>query len=169
MRELKVELDEPLFTHGEACAVSGVDSKDLNNWIQRAVIELGTMHRSGRRLYSIIDLIKLRVIGDLLTTVKLLPASAAAIAKLVMPRAAEIAALDDDGELIHRGYHGTETPQFLAAWVEPDKDKFTVVRIAEAKLIEAVRVPHPIILLPLDEIALTVTLKALALLDKERR
>jgi hypothetical protein len=162
-------LSEPQFTHGEACSVSGVAGKDLSNWTQREVIDLGTLHRSGRRLYSILDLIKLRVIGDLARSIALQPSFAAAMAENVMPRAAEIAALNDDGELKHRGYHGNVSPHYLVAWVEPDKDKFHVARVEETKLLKAIQVPHPVIVVPLDAIALTVTLKALALLDKERR
>jgi hypothetical protein len=161
-------LIEPLFIHGEACAVTGIDSKDLNNWVQREVIKLGTMHRSGRRLYSIIDLIKLRVIADLSTFLRVRPAYAESVVESVMPRAAEIAALDDEGNLKHRGYFGEDTPQYLVAWVERDKDNFTVRRCKQARLIEAIQVPHPVIVLPLDEIAMTVALKAQALLDKER-
>ena len=157
-----------LFIHGEACSITGVDGKDLNNWIQREVIDLGTMHRSGRRLYSILDLIKLCVIGDLARVLGMRPAFAAAMAESVMPRAAEIAALDDDGELKHRGYHGKDSPQYLVAWAEPDKDSFTVRRTDEPNLVKAIQVPHPVILVPIDEIALTVTLKCLRLLDKER-
>ena len=133
------------------------------------MIELGTMHRSGRRLYSIIDLIKLRVIGDLARTLAMRPAFAAAMAENVMPRAAEIAALDDKGELEHRGYDGKDTPQYLVAWIEQDKENFTVRRTDETKFLKAIQVSHPVIVVPLDEIALTVTLKALALLEQERR
>jgi hypothetical protein len=165
---VKISLNEPLFIHGEACAVTDIDTKDLNNWVQREVINLGVMHRSGRRLYSIIDLIKLRVIGDLARTLGMRPAFAAAMAESVTPRAAEIAALDDEGELKHRGYSGKDTPQYLVAWVEPDKDKLTVRRTDESKLLKAIQVPHPVIVVPLDEVALTVTLKCLRLLDKER-
>ena len=30
---MAISLSEPFFIHGEACSVTGIDSKDLNNWI----------------------------------------------------------------------------------------------------------------------------------------
>lgn len=160
-------LISPFFIHGEACAIAGVDSMDLNNWVQRKVIDFGTMI-VGRRVYSIIDLVKLRVIGDLARTVAMKPAFAAAIAESVLPRATEIAALDNNGKLIHR-HDPDGDPQYLIAWVEPDADRFTVARTWSSRLSEAVAVPHPVIIVPLDEVALETTSKALKLLDQEKR
>ena len=114
-----ISISKPFFIHGDACAVAGVDSMDLNNWIQRGVIHFGTMI-VGRRVYSIIDLVKLCVIGHLARTLTLKPTYGAAIAESVLPRATEIAALDKNGELIHR-HHSDSYSQYLIAWVEPEK------------------------------------------------
>jgi hypothetical protein len=158
-------LISPFFIHGEACAIAGVDSMDLNNWVQRKVIDFGTTI-VGRRVYSILDLVKLRVIGDLARTLTMKPTYAAAIAESVLPRATEVAALDSKGQLIHR--HPDGDPQYLIAWVEPEADRFTVARTSSSRLSEAVAVPHPVIIVPLDEIALETTSKALELLDREK-
>jgi hypothetical protein len=155
-------LISPFFLHGDACAIAGVESMDLNNWVQRKVIDFGTTI-VGRRVYSIIDLVKLRVIGDLARTLTLKPTFAAAIAESVLPRATEIAALDKNGELIHP-VHSDSYTQFLVAWVEPEADNFTVKRTTISKLSKAVAVPHAVIILPLDEIALETASKALKLL-----
>lgn len=160
-------LISPFFIHGEACAIAGVDSMDLNNWVQREVVDFGTTI-VGRRVYSIIDLIKLRVIGDLARTLTMKPTFAAAIAESVLPRATEIAALDNNGKLIHR-HQSDGDPQYLVAWIEPDADNFTVRRTTASKLSKAVAVPHPVIIVPLDEVALETTSKALKLLDQEKR
>lgn len=166
---MKIDLEEPWFVHGEAAEVAGVAKKDLENWVQRQIIDLGTMHRSGRRLYSVIDLIKLRVIGDLAQFLGMRPGFAAAVAESVMPRAAEIAALGDDGELLHRGYYGKDTPQYLIAWAVPDKDQFSVARRSEAELVQDIKdLSHPVVSVPLDQIALTVTLRALRKLETEK-
>lgn len=152
----------PFFIHGEACAIAGVDSMDLNNWVQRGVIDFGTTI-VGRRVYSIIDLVKLRVIGDLARTLTLKPTFAAAIAESVLPRAKEIAALDNNGELIHP-VHPDSYTNYLVAWVEPEADRFTVGRTTISKLSKAVAVPHPVIIVPLDEVCLDTASKALKLL-----
>lgn len=157
-------LFQPFFIHGEACAITDVSTADLNNWTFRVGINLGTMI-VGRRVYSIIDLIKLRVIGDLARTLNMKPSFAAAIAESVMPRATQIAALDNNGKLIHRH---ADDPHYLLAWVEPDKDNFKVARTSEARLVEAVRVPHPVILIPLDTICLETTAKCLKILEHEK-
>jgi len=152
----------PFFIHGDACAITGVDSMDLNNWIQRKVIDFGTTI-VGRRVYSIVDLVKLRVIGDLARTVTMKPTFAAAIAESVLPRAMEVAALDGRGKLIHRHPPDGET-NYLVAWCEAETDNFKVKPTTASKLHKVVAVPHPVIIVPLDEVALDTTSKALKLL-----
>jgi len=159
---LPAALTSPFFIHGDACAITGVDSMDLNNWIQRKVIDLGTMI-VGRRVYSIIDLVKLRVIGDLARTLDMKPTFAAAIAKNVLPREY---ALDNKGKLIHHHHSDSE---YLIAWVEPEADNFTVRRTPSSKLSKALQVPHPVVVVPLDVVALETTSTALKLLDQEKR
>ena len=80
---LGIQLEEPQFTHGEAVAITGVPSKTLNNWTQRGIVHVGTLHRTGRRLYSLLDLIELTIIGELADMVAMPVANAAAIAKEV--------------------------------------------------------------------------------------
>jgi hypothetical protein len=165
MRHERSLIRSPFFIHGDACAIAGVDSMDLNNWVQRKVIDFGTMI-VGRRVYSIIDLCKLRVIGDLARTLTMKPSFAAAIAEMVLPRATEIAALDNNGNLVHRS---DGDPHYLLAWVEPEADRFSVARAASSNLSKAVAVPHPVIIVPLDEIVLETTSKALKFLKQEKR
>ena len=87
--------------HGEACAIAGVNSMDLNNWVQRKVIDFGTT-MVGRRVYSIIDLVKLRVIGNLARTSSSSPHSLLQSPNGCFRARREIAALDNNGKLIHR-------------------------------------------------------------------
>src|SRR5438132_12778923 len=94
-----LDLNQAIFAHGDAVTMSRVPSVTLNNWTQRGVIgEIGKINRSGRRMYSVQDLVKLRVIGDLGTTCALTPSFAAAIAENTMPRRA-VMATDDTGHL----------------------------------------------------------------------
>lgn len=172
MSQKVISLTDPLFIHGEACAVAGIDPKHLNNWVQRDVIALGEMI-DGRRRYSIIDLIRLRIIADTAHFLKAGPAFGNAISEMVLPRAAEVAELDADGELKFDGYgdghYAGEFPQYLIAWSEPESDKFAVRRVAENHLIAAIKDPkHSIIVVPLDEISLSVTLSCLEIIDRER-
>ena len=158
-----IRLDEPLFIHGEACAVTGIESLTLNNWVQREVVMLGKMHRSKRRLYTIIDLIKLRVIADLARTLKLGPSFAEAISQSVMPRAGEVIEALSKGKLDHDGEE-----QLLLAWAEPETDDFKVVRLKASNLRDGLPGSHPVIIVPLDEIARDVAVKALAILHNEK-
>jgi MerR HTH family regulatory protein len=82
-----IQPKEPQFTHGEAVAITALPSTTLNNWIQREVVRVGTMHRTGRRLYSLVDLIELKIVGELTELVAMPPANAAPIAKEVRERA----------------------------------------------------------------------------------
>lgn len=159
-----INLNEPLFIHGEACTVAGIDGKSLNNWTQREIISLGQMHRSGRRLYSILDLVKLRVIADLARILKMGPSFAEAISQSVMPRAGEVFAALAKGKF----REAKDEAQFLLAWAEPETDKFSVVRTKAGRLQEAIPESHPAIIVPIDVIVREVTGKALIILHNER-
>lgn len=167
---MKISLTQPTFVHGEACKITGVAPMTLLNWSQRdnpGERVPGTVV-GGRRLYSIIDLIRVAIVANLASYLKMGPAFGLNVADMVEPRASEIAALDENGELKYRGYHGDESPHYLIAFAIPGTDTFKVARVAEKDLIRALAVPHPVVVVPLDEIALTITLKCLRHLDGER-
>lgn len=154
-----IRLDAPLFVHGEARSLTNLDRYILNSWIDRKVVNLGTKNRTKRRLYSIIDLIKLRVIADLAQVLKMSPSFAVAISESVLPRAQEVAANPIES--------AKGEAQYLVAWAEPKSDLFTVRRVKAGRLPEVLAQPHPVIVVPLDEIARTITIKALSMLEED--
>jgi hypothetical protein len=166
---MPIKLQDPIFSFGDATQIAEMEAGLLNNWLAREIIDFGTMNRSGRRMYSIVDLIKLTIIAELNRTLQMRPTFAAAIAESVVPRALEIAALDENGKLKFKEYRGLDDePHFLIARAEPQDGKFHVMRIKYSKLSPSLVGLMPMIVVPLDYIAIAVAQKCLALLDMER-
>lgn len=89
----RYSLDEPQLTRGEASELSGSPTKDLDNWHQRGVIDLGRM-TGGRRLYSIMDVFELKIIRELTTVVQVAPSIAASVARHIRNHPFDIARED---------------------------------------------------------------------------
>tara|TARA_R110000751_G_scaffold180038_1_gene286416 strand:+ start:26856 stop:27416 length:561 start_codon:yes stop_codon:yes gene_type:complete len=85
-----IDFLEPQFTLQEACQVSGVSKIDLRNWLSRGVVKVGFKHRMGRWMFSGVDIMKLRVIGDLIVLAKLDPSTAAPIGAALADRFHEL-------------------------------------------------------------------------------
>ncbi len=90
------------FSHGEAVEITGVPSKALNNWTTRKVITLGIRRRPGRRLYSILDLIQLRIVGELWHSIQMPPASASALGNYAIERLLELYRRDEKGQIVYK-------------------------------------------------------------------
>lgn len=160
----RFNMEEPIFIHGEAVEITGAPSKQLNNWTQRGVIELGAMHRTGRRLYSIHDLIELKIISDLVAAVAMPPASAAAVAKWARKRSFEMTRRDEDGKLLYKGL-AEETRHYLAVWFEDGEHKIDL-KIG-IDWLDKFKWPHPVTIVPLDDIVSTVVNKSFDVLERE--
>lgn len=162
------DLDERVFTHGEAVSVTGITSKNLNNWTQRRLTEhIGKLERSGRRMYSANDLVKLRVIGGLVEQCAMTPAFAAQVTDLA--KAGEHLVFKDPktGKLRTRFAAPPAEQTFLVGWVI-DAKTFRMATVSGANLLLALNAnPHPTIVIPLDVIADEVVTNAIALLDQE--
>jgi len=169
---MSVHLDEPIFNFGEMIEVTGIDAKTFNNWLERDLITLGQLHRTGRRQYSVADCIKIAIISSLSVPMRPGFASAVGQSDVIDPRLREVAALDADHELIHRGYFGKDEPNYLIAFAMPDNANYKVARVVESKLLEAafgrasVIGLEPVTIVPLDNIAKTIALKASQVLQR---
>ena len=71
------------FTVAEAAAVSQVSENDIRNWMRRGVVPVGTKSRLGRIMFSALDIVRLRVIGDLNKLLSVDPSAADPVAKHV--------------------------------------------------------------------------------------
>lgn len=90
------------FTVAEAAKVSQVAEVDIRNWMRRDVVPLGTKNRLGRIMFNALDIVHLRVIGDLITLLSVDPSVANPIGAHVADHC--LRWLRKDGENI------TETP-----------------------------------------------------------
>lgn len=69
----------PLFTTGEAASFSGFDPRELSQAHKRgAFANIGEMTRAGRRLYSLMDVLNLRMIRELMNCAGMQSVQAAA-------------------------------------------------------------------------------------------
>ncbi|CAN7495157.1 MerR family transcriptional regulator [Rhizobium sp. LjRoot254] len=98
------------FTLSEAASVSTISEMTLRNWISRDVVKVGQKHRLGRWLFSGADIVRLRVMGDLIAVASMPPAQANEVADLVVARHTALAEWDYEAE--QRG-----EPQKLQGWL----------------------------------------------------
>jgi hypothetical protein len=71
------------FTVAEAATVSQVSENDIRNWMRRGVVPVGTKSRLGRIMFSALDIVRLRVIGDLNKLLSVDPSAADPVANHV--------------------------------------------------------------------------------------
>ncbi len=159
-----IDQNEPQFTHGEAVEITGVPSLTINNWRQREIVELGTMHRTGRRLYSMLDLMELRVVGELSEMVKMPVAKAAAAGSWVRDRAFWMSERDETGELRYRGTKH-EVRDYLILSFQDGQHK--IYREKGCDWLKNYQWAHPIVVVPLDDIVTSVLKSAINVLQRE--
>lgn len=164
--DFEINFTDPQFTHGEAVEVSGVPSKQLNNWIQREVIHVGEMHRTGRRLFSPVDLLMLKIMGELTQMVGMPPASAADLASYAVKRASEMSERDDSGMLKYKGLMGEGNNRaYLVTWFDGEGMKAKVSTLND--FFGAHSIPHAVVVLPLDDIVMRVMNLCADILERE--
>lgn len=95
---------ERTFTVAEASRVSGVTEFDLRNWMRRDVVSVGSKNRLGRIMFSAVDIIYLRVMGDLSRLAGAEPSSVAVIAEDVATHC--VAWLQRDNKHLHQTKDG---------------------------------------------------------------
>lgn len=164
-----ISLDEPMFTHGEVVRITGINSKSLSQWSQRidAISAIGQMHRTGRKLYSVYDLIELKVIGDVVSMAGVQPSLAASASKYVRERAIEMSERDSQGQLLYRGQKD-EDRRLVIFWFEGASHRIKVIPYSQRiKELSSHSIPYPQIVIPLDDIILSVQNKIGDVLEEE--
>lgn len=162
------DLDERVCTHGEAVKSTGITSKNLNNWTQRGLTEhIGKLERSGRRMYSANDLVRLRVIGGLVEQCAMTPAFAAQVTDLAKVGKHLVFKDPKTGYLRTKFAAPPAEQTFLVGWVADEKT-FSMATVLGANLLLALNAnPHPTIVIPLDVIADEVVTNVISLLEQE--
>jgi hypothetical protein len=156
-KDTRVSIDQPTFTRGEVISITGMSAKEFDNWVQRGIVDFGQV-RSGRWLFSIMGMIKLKIMRDAVTMTALKPSMAKAIADFAEERARE---------LWMKGTPKTqEGVNFLLASVILEDDNFHCARAEAPKLASALRRSgRTTIVIPIDDITQTIVRACLDLLD----
>lgn len=96
------------FTLGDAAQFAGVSDKTLRNWIDRNVIKVGKRSILGRRMFCLLDIIRISICNDLVQQARLEPSAAASIAgsPAIEDIIKQMTARDESGELVEakKGY-----------------------------------------------------------------
>jgi hypothetical protein len=111
-------------------------------------------------MYSVLDMIRLRVMADAIEQFSARRHLARSIANMVMPRAAEVANSTEETD--------PAATQYLLSWSEPEKDNFRTVRVTGLNLPrELQRHSHHLIVTPLDAIINLVLISCIRLRASE--
>lgn len=90
-------LTDHRFSTRHVAYLAGVPTRSIFNWESRDVFRTAPVSFAGRRAYSLIDAIRLRVMGDLTNRAGLGPSDAAGAAELVARTVLAAAPTDADG------------------------------------------------------------------------
>ncbi len=100
MDDAPIGLEDTQFTTAEIVEISGVPDKSIRNWLHRGLLEVGEIHFSGRRLYSLVDAIRLTVMQSLTNRVPLKPTDAVDAAELLVRYVLKHAPVDHHGRAL---------------------------------------------------------------------
>jgi hypothetical protein len=159
-----LDTNEFQFTLSEAANVSGLSEKSLRNWVHREVVNVGGMHRTGRRLYSVLDIIELKVMAELTNAVAMPPTNAASLARYARDRCLEMSLRDESGELLYKGQK-EENRKYLIAWFD-GKDHLADVVLLENHFGNH-SIPNAVVVVPLDDLVLRVMNMCLDILEQD--
>lgn len=155
---------ERQFVFAEAVEITGVPPKDLNNWTQRGLIDIGEMHKTGRRLYSVADLIELGIVTEMSTFAETPASLAVAVAKHVKPRMLEMLKRDASGQPVYRGTKHSPR-HFIRVWFENGNHNVAVHEGTDWLTLYGHE--HPFVCIPLDEIIMKIQKAAIRALERE--
>lgn len=160
--ERKIDFITKQFTQREACTITGATKMNLDNWIARDILKIGGRNQTGRRLYSMFDLVQLAITSELTTICEVPVNTAAGIMDYAMRRFYELLDRDPSGALIH----GPKVPpKMLLFWHENSMGKTVICDgWAQAKK----QAPaHPYVVVPLDKIFVRVINRALDVIEQD--
>lgn len=160
----KFDLHEPQFVFSEAVEIVGVPAKTLNNWTQRGVVDIGLMHRTGRRMYSIVDLAQLAVVSELSMLAETKPHLAGAVALWARDRMSARMERDASGKLKWKGNKASPRA-FLKVWFKDGEHTIEMYEGNDWFTNHSLR--HTFIVVPLDDVITRVQIKSFDVLERE--
>lgn len=159
-----VDLTAPTFTHGEAVEITGISAKSLQNWLARGIISVGEMHRTGRRLYSVFDLVEITALYELTNMAMIPPGNAASIAAAVRKRCVGLNERNWRGQL---KIPPNSAGAFRIQWFEGDRSKSLDATGWEWTKTNSL--PHPFLIIPVDQIFTRIVKRAFSVLGRENK
>lgn len=175
--DVKLDPTEYHFTVAEASRISGVSQNDIRNWIrpERKVVELGSKNRIGRILFSALDIVQLRVIGDLNKLLSTEPSVSAFLARDIATHCH--AWLYRDNKQLHVDEKGYRRETRLLVHLDDDGDS-TVTPFAWGSSVIGFKIPErgtgqdwarrPMLILPVEQIFTDVLEELWSLLEQEQ-
>jgi hypothetical protein len=151
------------FVFSEAVEICGIPAKTLNNWTQRTVVEVGEMHRTGRRLYSFLDLVQLATVAEASSLVPPAVASHAGVEArmdVLAGHTAEIMEKLSTGKAPTQPFH----QKFLLLWKEDGEHR---MKIEQGTSWCAKAHSRAFAVVPLTAIRQRVFAKAVEVLERE--
>lgn len=174
-----IDMSEPQFTQKEASQISGLPNKTINNWIDRGYLQLSTIGGRvipGRRLYSIMDMIRMAVMCECNALASVPPSGLTEISNNIIHQVWTETERDGNGQLVRGAssyyvvHHDTEKGKTIGNWYfqMPDGgdfyDRDPKLYSTTAQTVGLPR--HACLMIPVSRIAGRVFLKATDLLGE---
>lgn len=151
---------EHAFTVAEAAKVSQVSESDIRNWMRRGVVPVGKKNRLGRIMFSALDVIRLRVIGDLNKLLTVDPSVADPIANHVAEHAK--AWMRRENVHLHQTADGYRQQTRLICHLDPKGEGSAITAVSWGDAAFGFKIPErgddqswvrrPMLILPVEQI-----------------
>ena len=120
-----IDLSEPQFTQKEASEISGLPNKTINNWLDRGYLKLSAIGGRvipGRRLYSILDMIRMAIMFECNALANVPPSGLTEISDHIIQQVWMETERDIEGQRVREAYsyyivnHDTEEGRTFGNW-----------------------------------------------------
>jgi len=163
------------FTVAEAAQVSGVTEMQIRNWIRRDVTTVGKKNRLGRIMFNALDIVGLRVVGDLGHLLNVDPSASIPIAAQVSEHCGQW--LQKDNHHLHATEDGFKRETRLVVHLSEDHKSASLTPFAWGDSVFGFKVSergegsdwtrHPFLILPVEQIFCDVLDALFAILESE--
>jgi len=147
------------FTVSEAARVSGNSELDIRNWMRREVVPVGQKNRLGRIMFTALDIVRLKVIGDLSRLLKTEPSASGPLAEYVADHCARW--MQKSNHELHLDENGHRLETRLLLHFGEDGRTPSITPIAWGESVFAIKVSgrgegmmwtrHPFLVLPVEQ------------------
>ncbi|WP_306253887.1 MerR family transcriptional regulator [Parvularcula sp. IMCC14364] len=164
------------FTVAEASKASGLSEGSIRNFLRRETLPVGKKNRLGRIMFSALDTVRLRVIGDLNKLLSVDPSSAAPVAEHVVNHCA--AWMRRENSHLHSDENGYRKETRLIIHLDRETGTPVMAPYAWGESLLGMKVPDrgdeqdwarkPIVILPVEQIFGDVLEELFQILEAEQ-